>query len=200
MSTGPNWPLTIFILLVVILGVVWFIRLLVVGVRAYETAEAKAKATDAAAPRHPAPDRTVSQPSADIEEDLPVKLEQVRLSDRERVDLRSLPTVRMVIRGAGNWIGYGVRDTARFDSTEYALLREPSNRHDIKAIAIHHPNGRKVGYVSRTRAEGMAPLLDGIGSAAFIVAGGLDDGRLRVDLPSLPALRTFAKRAGRSAS
>jgi hypothetical protein len=40
------------------------------------------------------------------------------------------------------------------------LRRERKNRHDAKAIAIHLPDGRKLGYVPRHLNERPAALLD----------------------------------------
>jgi hypothetical protein len=118
---------------------------------------------------------------------------ETRVFPHGSVDLRELESFRTRIKGTG----YVVPDAERLDvgGTTYALIREPSNRHDPNAIAVHD-GVRAVGYVSSARAGSMAPVLDSMGAPAYLVAGaapGEAGIRLWMDLPKLDALRRFAK-------
>lgn len=109
------------------------------------------------------------------------------------LDLRELESFRTRIKGTA----YVVPDDQRLEvgGTAYALIREPSNKHDPNAIAVHDGR-RRVGYVSSARAGSMAPVLDIMGAPAYLVAGaapGEAGIRLWMDLPKLDALRRFAK-------
>lgn len=112
-------------------------------------------------------------------------------------DLRELGSVRMRIRGAMYYLSDADRE--RFSGTEYLLVREPKNRHDKNAVAVYC-RGRKVGYVSATKAAAIAPLLDQVEADAFLVNGAAVAGtsmRTWIDVPRVPDLRAHVKkRAG----
>jgi hypothetical protein len=109
------------------------------------------------------------------------------------LDLRAVKSMRMRIKGTYAWISENQRST--YGGTEYLLVREPENTHDERAVAIYG-KGRKVGYLSASKAEGIAYLLDHMPADAFLVSGATttaDSSQLWVDVPSAPALRVFAK-------
>ncbi|GGI46320.1 hypothetical protein GCM10010932_14030 [Agromyces flavus] len=62
------------------------------------------------------------------------------------------------------------------------LRREPANRHDRNAIAVHL-NGSQVGYLSAARAAKYAPMLDALGGAALVTLR-ISQGEAWVKLPS----------------
>ena len=43
---------------------------------------------------------------------------------------------------------------------ELVLIREPSNPHDLNAVAVHAADGTKLGYVPRVDAPAVAKVLD----------------------------------------
>lgn len=104
------------------------------------------------------------------------------------IDLRHLDARRLRIVGTGHHVAY----EERIEAWTYLLRREPKNRHDSNAIAVHLLDGRHVGYVSAKQAESYAPLLDRLGSE-FVVCGvgseGTTSSRLWIDLPRVPELR-----------
>lgn len=111
----------------------------------------------------------------------------------EVMDLTGLESVRMRIKGTSYYVEFDERDTV--GSTSYLLKREPRNKHDKMAVAIYG-NGRKVGYVSATRAAVLSPMLKELGAEAFLVGGAgtrPESGKLWVDLPRTPALREFVQ-------
>lgn len=127
------------------------------------------------------------------------RVTEVRIDeDLERVDLRELPSSRFRIVGSEHWVRES--DRAVFGGTEYALVREADNEHDESAVALYG-RGRKVGYLSRAKAAGLAPELDRLGPAAFLVRGaGPSETSIRmwVDLPLLPGVRALTRAAGDS--
>jgi hypothetical protein len=123
----------------------------------------------------------------------PVKAESVDPTSLSVLDLREIPSVRMRIKGSANWVTDKQRE--KFGGTEYLLVREPKNRHDESAIAVHG-KGRKVGYVSAAKAAALAPLLDPLPFDAFLVGGMSvieNSIRLWVDIPKVVELRQFLK-------
>ena len=109
------------------------------------------------------------------------------------LDLTELQAVRARIVGSGFWVT--TRERAVYGGMEYLLVREPKNRHDENAVAIYG-KGRKVGYVTTSKAAAMSALLDTMGYDRYLIGGaGVDpnSSRLWADLPSIPALRQFAK-------
>ena len=119
----------------------------------------------------------------------------VRASDPvlpDGVDLRHLESTRIRVKGTMALIPDSERET--LGGRVYVLRREPKNKHDPNAIAVLS-EGRKVGYVSASRAAMMAPLLDRIGSDVLVNGMGAmtNSIRLWVDLPKAAALRGFVK-------
>jgi hypothetical protein len=109
------------------------------------------------------------------------------------MDLRNLDHTRYRIRGSA----YAMTDKQRvyFGGAEYVLVREDDNPHDENAIAIYG-KALKVGYVSASKAAGLAPLIDTLAAQSFIVSGAgvtSDSIRLWVDVPSVVALRRYVK-------
>lgn len=108
-------------------------------------------------------------------------------------DLRGLDSTRVRVKGTVNYVPDALREDV--GGTVYTLRREPSNKHDRNAIVVIW-EGRKVGYVSATKAALLAPLLDEIGAGDFIVNGMgayTNSIRLWVDLPKVPALRGLVR-------
>lgn len=122
----------------------------------------------------------------------PAKIAAVHLEEGlTRVDLRGLPSSRFRIVGTAHWVTDAERRT--YSAQEYELVREPNNEHDTRAVAVYG-RGRKVGYLSAAKAAGLAPELDRLGEAAFVVGGDSvteHSIRMWVDIPRLPALRAF---------
>lgn len=117
----------------------------------------------------------------------------VTLTVSNPTDLRSLGSTRMRIKGVGNYVGWDERRAV--GGTEYVLVREPDNSHDPCAVLVLS-EGRKVGYVSASRAKILAPLFDSLGSAGYVVGGtGPSDEsvQLWVDIPKADVLRAFVK-------
>lgn len=109
------------------------------------------------------------------------------------LDLTELQTVRARIVGSGFWVT--TRERAVYGGMEYLLVREPKNKHDENAVAIYG-KGRKVGYVTTSKAAAISALLDSMGHDRYLIGGaGVDpnSSRLWADLPSIPALRQFAE-------
>lgn len=120
------------------------------------------------------------------------KVERIRVSSLDSVDLTTLPGIATRIVGQFAWLADDERD--RYHSDTYLLVREPDNDYSTDAIAVFG-RGRKVGYVPEGRAKGLAPLLDSIAAGAFIVMSGEARGaKHQVVLPRVPALRAFAAR------
>lgn len=119
----------------------------------------------------------------------------------ETVDLRDLESVRMKIKGVGNYVGYKERQA--MSGTQWLLVREPDNAHDSSAVMVATSEGRKVGYVSASRAKMLAPLLDTVAASAYVVSGtgGSDESiQLWVDVPKADAIRAFVKSLPKSPS
>lgn len=110
------------------------------------------------------------------------------------IDLTGVESTRMKVKGIAYWASDSER--ARYGGQEYLLVREPDNEHDAHAIAVYG-GGRKLGYVSASRAALLAPLLDALPGDAFRVGGAAVPGgtttRLWVDLPRVPALRAYVR-------
>jgi hypothetical protein len=109
------------------------------------------------------------------------------------IDLSKLDSVRMRVKGVAHWITFDER--AKFGAQEYLLVREPKNAADASAVAVYG-RGRKVGFVSASRAASMAPLLDTLGADAYRVGGsGASEHSsvLWVDVPKLDGLRRFVR-------
>lgn len=111
------------------------------------------------------------------------------------IDLRGLESRRVRVAGVGHYID------RRVLAWTYLLEREPRNRYDVNAVRVLLLDGVHVGYVPATAAKSYAPLLDALGDR-FMVTGvgsaGTTSSRLWVDLPRLPALRSFVSSAATS--
>ena len=134
-------------------------------------------------------DRKIDQLGADAR----VKPERVNVDGLNIVDLTGLEPTRLRVRGTANYI----RDSQRANliATQWLLIREPENVHDVNAVAVHALDGRKVGFVSAKRAALMAPLLDQLDGGAHLVGGSgakPETIALHVDLPRIAELRAFA--------
>lgn len=105
------------------------------------------------------------------------------------LDLRSVTSRRVRVVGTSNYVA------GQFEVWTWVLRREPRNRHDKNAIAVHFLDGTKAGFVSAKQASTLAPLLDQTGFDRFVVTGvgseGTTSSRLWADIPSLPALRSY---------
>lgn len=115
------------------------------------------------------------------------------MTSLEVIDLTALEWTLMRVRGTASYT-YD-RHRAGSTATRWLLFREPRNRHDVNAVAIHTVDGRKVGYVSAKRAALIAPLLDRLVGGAYLVGGvgaTPETTTLHVDLPRVPVLREFA--------
>ncbi len=125
------------------------------------------------------------------------KVSRIDPAERRILDLTTLESVRTRIKGSFGSVTFGERE--KFGGSDYLLVREPKNSHDASAVAVYG-KGRRVGYVSATRAEKMAPLLDALPGDAFRIAGAGTDAergsRLWADLPTADALRRFLKAQG----
>jgi hypothetical protein len=110
------------------------------------------------------------------------------------LDLGDLPSMRLRIVGTGYVVPEAAREVIGRDA--YLLIREPRNRADRNAVAVHW-EGARVGYLTRAKAAAYAPVLDGMAADAFRVTGAAPRTEhsivLWLNLPLLPALRTFAK-------
>lgn len=118
----------------------------------------------------------------------------IRVSTLEIVDLTSLPSVRMRVKGSA----YSVTDAERrrFGGTEYLLVREPENVADPQAVAVYG-RGHRVGYLSQARAASSSSLLAELTGDAFKVSGtGTTSSSivLWVDVPTVGALRKLRDR------
>jgi hypothetical protein len=121
-------------------------------------------------------------------------------SDLSVLDLRAIPSVRARIVGTGNYVSDRQRDT--FGGSEYLLVREPRNKHDSNAVVIYG-KGRKVGYVSASKAASIAGMLDALNFDAFKVGGAgtaTNSSRLWADLPTVPGLRALVAEHKRGSS
>lgn len=120
------------------------------------------------------------------------RVREVHLDDQlPTIDLRSLPAARFRIVGTAYWLRDSER--ARYGGQRYILVREPENEHDANAVAVFG-KGRKVGHLSAAKAAALASELDRLGAAGFVVGGASvssQGSRLWVDIPRLPALRSF---------
>ncbi|MDE0545477.1 HIRAN domain-containing protein [Microbacterium sp. C7(2022)] len=127
----------------------------------------------------------------DLARDAAVKVERIDPSSLTVVDLLGVDAMRMRIKGSVAWVTDTER--ARYGGQEYLLVREPDNEFDAQAIAVYG-RGRKVGYVPASKAAALAPLLDALEADAYLVAGAAvqqNSIRLWVDVPRVPALRSF---------
>lgn len=177
--------MTLVLILAGITGVVGFGWLVVVLLRVYAppAQQPPTPARRKAPPSHTSPNPAKRTPP------------KRTIPDSEKVlDLRGVESTRMRVKGTSYYIPDSGRRYA--GSREYWLIREPDNPHDELAIAVVASDGRKVGYVSANRAALMSPILDQLPAEAYLVAGtsaSEHSTALRVDLPRLPALRTFVK-------
>lgn len=111
------------------------------------------------------------------------------------LDLRHLDSIPLRLRGLSHYVTD--RGRSQYGDTELVLKREPNNRHDTFAIAVYG-KGRKVGYVSKGRANLLTPLLDRLDYDGFIVEGAVEQSpdrmtQLQVMLPRVPELRALVK-------
>lgn len=123
------------------------------------------------------------------------KVERLRESSLDCVDLTALPGIATRIVGQFAWLADDERD--EYHAGTYLLVREPGNDYSVNAVAVFG-RGRKVGYVPEGRARALAPLLDSIPGDAFVVTSGEARGaKHQVVLPRVPDLRAFAARRAR---
>lgn len=134
-------------------------------------------------------------PDDDAEPSRAERVKRVMLPSGELaiLDLRSVQANRTRIVGSAYWVTMAGRE--KHGGMEYLLVREPKNKWDKSAVAVYG-KGRKVGHLSEKKAAAYAPILDALDFDAFTVGGAsvsVNSSQLWVDLPSLPALRAFAK-------
>ncbi|MFG6503805.1 HIRAN domain-containing protein [Microbacterium sp. P05] len=142
------------------------------------------------------PDRDFAQEQRDapVIEPTPETIAPEMVEVTGAVDLRHLECMRMRIKGVGNYVGYKERQA--MTGIEWVLVREPGNPHDSSAVMVTTSEGRKVGYVSASRAKMLAPLMDAVAARAYVVSGtgGSDESiQLWVDVPKADAIRAFVK-------
>jgi hypothetical protein len=128
-------------------------------------------------------------PAPQVEERLPPQVVQVGAP----VDIRHLESVRTRIKGVANYVGYDERGDV--GATRYLLIREPDNAHDSAAVVVAGMDGRKLGYVSASRAKVLAACFDLIGADCYLVGGSSiseTSRQLWVDLPKADPIRKFA--------
>jgi hypothetical protein len=109
------------------------------------------------------------------------------------LDLRGVKATRTRIVGSAYWVTDVGR--AKHGGDEYLLVREPGNKWDANAVAVYG-KGRKVGHLSEAKAAALSPIFDLLEFDGFKVAGesvSANSVRMWVDLPSVPALRSFVK-------
>ncbi|WP_166784722.1 HIRAN domain-containing protein [Cryobacterium sp. TMT2-14] len=108
------------------------------------------------------------------------------------LDLRSIPATQYRIVGSA----FSVTQAGRYahGADQYLLIREPRNKHDPNAVAVYG-KGRRVGYVSRTKAAMLAPILDPLPQDAFLVNGtGMGaEKQMQVGIPAAAGLQKFLK-------
>lgn len=93
---------------------------------------------------------------------------------------------------------FTTRERAVYGGMEYLLVQGPKNKHGENAVAING-KGCKLGYVTTSKAAAISELLDPMGYDRHLFGGaGVDPSSFRLcsDLPSIPALRRFAKDHG----
>lgn len=155
---------------------------------ASETGEVPIATRAARAARAAEQDGNRAEPSTNTR----FRVREVHLDDQlPTIDLRSLPAARFRIVGTAYWLRNSER--ARYGGQRYVLVREPENEHDANAVAVFG-KGRKVGHLSAAKAAAVASELDRLGAAGFVVSGASvspQSSRLWVDIPRLPALRSF---------
>lgn len=102
-------------------------------------------------------------------------------------DLRVAEGTSCAIAGISHWVD----DSDIAKSGQLYLRREPSNEHDVNAVAVYAET-RKVGYLSAGRAKSYAPLLDQLGGQAVVSR---DESRSRASffLPPIPEMRKIVK-------
>jgi hypothetical protein len=73
---------------------------------------------------------------------------------------------RLTIRGESNYLPHLLRLKQRSDTWQALLVREPRNRYDANAVAVHI-EGACVGYVAREQAAELASYLDDLKRRGF---------------------------------
>lgn len=119
---------------------------------------------------------------------------QLTVAVSETLDLRSVESVRMRVKGVGHYIDDDERLT--IGGPQNLLVREPDNPHDSNAVRVTTLEGRMIGHVSAARAKIIAPMLDELGPYGFIVGGksaSAEENSFAVDIPRAEALRRFVK-------
>ena len=144
-----------------------------------------AAGSDATPPKRP--------PAASARKRGPSKPSDIDVSALHICDLRGLDFTRTRIKGTANYVTDAQR--GEFGGTEYLLVREPQNQHDSSAVAVYG-RGRKLGFISASKAASFAPLLDNHRADVFLIGGTTvieNSIRLWIDLPNVTALRSFMK-------
>lgn len=129
-------------------------------------------------------------------ERLVVRPRSVNPDELRVVDLSALESARMRIKGSA----YTVNDAERRRQSgpSYLLIREPDNEADAFAVAVYGMRGRRVGYLSASRAATVSPLLAQLDGDAFKVSGAGTTKTsivISVDVPKADALRRFVRDA-----
>ncbi|MCM3696362.1 hypothetical protein [Microbacterium oleivorans] len=113
-------------------------------------------------------------------------------------DLRVLSTSREDVARTY----YVVDDPERRSRDDRLYVLRVGRGHGSRAhdVAVHS-HGRVIGFLSKGSAAMLAEPLARLGGAAIVNGAGPRPGttRLRVDLPTAEAMRSFASRSGRSA-
>ena len=125
-----------------------------------------------------------------------VRPRHVNVDELRVIDLRSLDSVRLRIKGSAHSVSDAER--RRQGGPEYLLIPEPDNEVDPTAVAVYGIKGRRVGYVSTTRGAMLSPPLAQLDADAFKVGGaGATKSSivLSVDVPKADALRRFVREA-----
>lgn len=134
-------------------------------------------------------DRTPGEP-------LVVRTRSVKPDELRVVDLSALESVRMRIKGSAFTVSDAER--RRQSGPSYLLIREPDNEVDAFAVAVYGMRGRRVGYLSASRAAMVSPLLAQLDADAFKVSGAGTTKTsivISVDVPKADALRRFVRAA-----
>ena len=138
-------------------------------------------------------ERLVARLTGEPTQPEPVRVRTISVEALRIVDLSGLDSVRMRVKGVGHSVTADERDL--YGDREYLLVPEPDNPTDPSAVAVYG-KGRRVGYVSTSRAATVAPLLAQIGADAYRVTGTgttPSSSMLWVDIPRMDALRKFAR-------
>lgn len=104
----------------------------------------------------------------------------------------NIDTRRMRCVGVSYHLTMAERDMFRVKSL--IAVHEPMNTSDKNAVAILTDAGRKVGYLPKATAKRYAPTIAALG--ALRICCTIEDLKVQLDLPLLPALRAKLTAAG----